>query len=173
MNEYFEELDTIEGMEQTHSGDVDMPENVMLLDNLEQEQQDFDEDEEFSEEEVESFLENINLEDSNNPLSFDEMMPKQVVHTGVKYQQKENIVTPHYLILREWVERTPSVCHYKDCLYDGAKAIGFKNWHKVPKNKQKIALAALDKHTQQKHKFRGTDLIDKAEIPTSWLSPTL
>lgn len=173
MKEFYEEIDTIEGMEHTHSGDVDMPDNVALLENLDQVDYVDDEEEEYSEDDIESFLENVNFESSDNRLSFDEMMPATVVETGIKFQQKENIVTPHYLVIRELVERTPSVCHYKDCLYDGAKAIGFKNWHKVPKSKQKIALAALQKHNVQKHKFRNNELIDKAEIPSSWLSPTL
>lgn len=175
MNDFYAEMEVEEGMEKTYSGDVDTPDNVMLLEDLSSEEEPFDEDDEYSEEDIDAFLENVNFEDNSdvNGLSFDDMMPKKVVDTGIKYQQKENIVTPHYLVIRELVERTPSVCPYKDCLYDGAKAIKYKNWHKVPESKRKIALAALDRHNQLKHKFRNNELIDKSEIPTSWLSPTL
>jgi hypothetical protein len=172
MKEFYEELDTVEGMESTYSGDVDMPENVPLIENLEADEFSSDEDE-YSEEEIEAFLEGIDVETSKNQMSFDEMMPAKIVETGIKFQQKENIVTPHYLVLRELVEKTPSVCPYKDCFYDGAQAIGHKNWRKTPEGRKKIALLALQKHAQQKHKFRGNELIDKAEIPTHFLSPTL
>lgn len=173
MNDFFDEMDTIKGMEKTYSDAVDYPEDTPLI------EEDLsttfeDEEEEYNEEDLEMFLENVNFEDSNTNLSFDEMMPSAPKQeTGIKCQLKENIVQPHFLVLREWAERTPSVCPYKDCFYDGSKAIGFKKWDKVPEKKKRIALAALEKHTQLKHKFRDTDIVDKAQIPTSWLSPTL
>ena len=172
MNNFFEEMDAIEGMEKTYTDAVDYPEDTPLIEeglSVESE-----EDEEYTEEDLEMFLENVSFESSNTNLSFDEMMPQQPkAETGIKCQLKENIVQPHFLTLREWVERSPSVCPYKDCFYDGSKAIGFKKWDKVTEKKKKIALAALEKHTQLKHKFRDTDIVDKAQIPTSWLSPTL
>lgn len=169
MNEFFEEMDTVKGMESTYTDAVDYPKDVPLIEELNLES---DEEEEYSDEELEMYLENVDFEKSKTSLSFDEMMPAAPKEeSGIKCQLKENIVQPHYLILREFVERTPSVCSYRDCFYDGAEAIGFKKWSKVPERKRKIALAALERHTQLKHKFRDTDIVDKAQIPTSWLSP--
>jgi hypothetical protein len=174
MKEFFNEMDAVEGMESIYSGDVDMPGDVPLIENLSLDEDDgFSDEEEYTEEEIEAFLENVDTEGTGSKMSFDEMMPQKFVETGIKFQQKENIVTPHYLVIRELVEKTPSVCHYKDCMYDSAKAIGYKNWHRVPKSRQRIALAALQKHNQDRHKFRNNELIDKSEIPTHYLSPTL
>jgi len=171
VDDFFEEMETVRAMEATYSGDVDMPEDVPLI---EQSYELSEEEDVFDDEEVEAYLENVNFEDSKlDGLSFDDLVPKNVPESGVKCQLKENIVQPHFLVLREFVERTPSVCVYRDCFYDGAKAIKFKNWHKVPVNKRKIALIALERHVQLRHKFRDTDIVDKAHIPTSWLSPTI
>lgn len=167
MNEFFEEMETIEGMEKTYTDAVDYPDEVPLIEELLVE-----EEEDYTEDEINAFLENINLESSNNPLSFDEMMPKPVQETGISYQRKENVVTPHYLVLREYVKQAPSVCTYRDCFYDGARAIGFKNWEKTPEKRKKIALAALEQHNQKKHRFDDTDIIDEANIPKFWMSPS-
>jgi hypothetical protein len=163
MKNVLQELEAEEGMEATYSGDVDMPDNVVLI------EEDY---EDYSDEEVDMFLENVNFEESKNSMSFDEMMPKIVEPVGIPYQRKEKIVTPHFLILRENVKQSPSVCTYRDCMYDAAQAIGFKNWEKIPNGKKKIALAALEKHTEVKHKYVDSDIIDEAQIPTHWLSPT-
>lgn len=167
MNQFYEELDTIEGMEKTHSGDVDMPDNVPLIEEFEEEDE---EEVEYSEEELEIFLQNINLDDSKTNLSFDDMMPQQVAPVGVPYQLKERVVTPHFLVLREYKKKSPSVCNYRDCVYCGAEAIGYKDWDATPEKKRKIALAALTRHVQNKHKFKDTDIIDESQIPTNWLS---
>lgn len=171
LDELYESEEAEQGMRKTYTDATDYPEDVPLIDEDEEEVQ--FEDDEYSEEEMEMFLENINFENSNNSQSFDEMMPQKKADSGIMCQLKENTVQPHYLVLREWVERSPSVCQYKDCFYDGSRAVGFKKWDKVPEKKRKIALAALERHIQLKHKFRDTDMIDKAQIPTSWMSPTL
>ncbi len=173
MKQLYDELDTVEGMEKTYTSNVDYPEDVPVLEEFSEEDP-IEDEEEYSEEEISLFLENVDFKDSKdkNGLSFDDMMPKRVTDTGVKMQLKENTVTPHFLVLREHVERTPSVCNYRDCFYDGAKAIKYKNWHKVPEGKKKIALRALEIHVNNEHKFQDTDIIDKSQIPTSYLSPT-
>lgn len=172
MNDFFEEMDTVKGIQKTYTDATDYPENVPLLEDFDSKEE--IEDDELSDEELEMYLENVDFEKSKTPLSFDEMMPAAPKEqSGIMCQLKENIVQPHFLVLREFVERTPSVCPYKDCFYDGAEAIGHKNWNKVPEKRKKIALAALERHTQRKHKFRDTDIVDKAQIPTSWISPTI
>lgn len=179
MNQFMEEFEVEKGMEKTYSGDVDITDDIPLIEEDYNgiEEQVFsdleEEEEEYSEDEISMFLENVNFEESKTNLSFDEMMPSVVPESGIKYQRKEKVVTPHFLVLRENVKRTPSVCPYRDCMYDGAQAISFKNWDKTPASKRRIALAALERHTQIKHKFQDSDIIDEAQIPTSWLSPTI
>jgi hypothetical protein len=170
MDEFWEEMDTVKGMEATHSGDVDMPEDVMLL---EEDYPDEQEEEEYSEEEIEAFLDNVSLDDTPTNLSFDDMMPKRIKKTGITYQQKEKTITPHYLVLRKLTKQSPTVCTYKDCFFDAAQAIGYKDYSKLPEKKRRIAAIALERHTQEKHKFTTNDIVDEAEIPSSWLSPTL
>ena len=172
MNEYFQEMDTVQGMNATYSGDVDMPDGVLLTeDELSPDIETYEDD--YSEEELEVILQNVNFEDSRTNLSFDEINPVIPEESGVKYQRKERVIQPHYLIIRENVKKTPSVCSYRDCMYDGAQALGFKNWDKTPDSKRRVAIAALDKHTQLKHKFQDSDIIDESQIPKSWLSPTI
>ena len=172
MNEFFEEMEVADGMKKTYTDATDYPEDTPLIENLFGE--DVEEEEEYTEEELEMFLQNVDFKNSKTSHSFDEIAPaKPKAEMGIPCQLKENVVQPHFLTLREWKERSPSVCPYRTCFYDGSEAIGYKDWNKVPEGKRKIALAALKRHNQNEHKFRDTDIIDKAQIPTSWLSPTL
>lgn len=171
MQQVLDEIGTVKGFSTTYSGDVDYPDDVPFIEDLSNPVS--DENEELNEEELEAFLENIDFQRSDTGLSFDDMMPKPVIKTGVTYQRKENVVTPHFLVLRDLVKKTPSVCIYRDCFYDGAKAIGYKNWDKTPESKRRIALMVLERHVKMEHKFRDTDIIDEAQIPSSWLSSTM
>lgn len=169
MDEFLKEMETAEAIERTYTDAVDYPPDSPLI---EQSVEEFEEPDEYTEEELEAFFGKIDLDESNaiSQLSFDEMMPARTEKTGVLVQRKENKIS-NLLILRDLTELTPSVCKLTHCSYDAARAAGFKKWDNVPQRKQKLVLQILQQHIDKKHKYVDDTIIDKADVPTSWLAP--
>lgn len=183
MDEVFQAMDIKEEMEHVKSSDVDVLDETPLIeesfieedDEIGQEDYGFQaelEEDEYSQSEMDAFLENVNLEDDKTHLSFDRMMPAKVTKTGVQFQRKERKLHT-LLVLRDLVELTPSTCKFVHCLYDSSKSCGFGKWTKVPESKKKLVLQVLQQHVDAKHKFVDDTVIDEAEIPQSWLSSTM
>lgn len=133
-----------------------------------------EEQEEYTEAEIESLLSRINLADSdNNKLSFDELMPKKKKKTGIGVQRKEKKVH-HLLVLRDLVVMHPSVCKLQHCKFDAAKAIGYKKkgWPSVPPSKHKLVMRVLEEHVQSQHQHVDDTFMDLADVPQAWLTPS-
>lgn len=160
-----------EDFSKTYSGDENYQEDAVLLESPVDLSIPDQEEEEYSEEEMNAFMETISLDSDSNQLSFDEMFPTKKEKTGVLVQLKETKGS-HYLVLRNAVVLTPSVCRKITCSYDASKAAGFKEWDKVPNDKKKLVLAILQRHDESKHKFVDNTIMDKSEMSGAWLSPT-
>lgn len=201
--EFIAALEVDDDLNQTFSSDVDYSEDMPLFEeNEENEEQQgleevefsFDEDEEpadslesvglsmgeaeeeqeeYTEAEIEALVSRIDLADSdNNKLSFDDLMPKKKKKTGITVQRKEKKVH-NLLVLRDLVVMHPSVCDKDFCKYDAAKAIGYKRrgWPDVPVSKQKLVLRVLEEH-KQTHKFVDNTVMDLSDVPQAWLTPS-
>lgn len=198
--EFIAAMETDDDLNQTFSSDVDYPDDMPLIEENEEDDEQgleeiefsFDEDEEiadsvesldlalgqveeeqeeYTEEEIEALVSRIDLADSdNNKLSFDELMPKKKKKTGITVQRKEKKVH-NLLVLRALVVMHPSVCDRDFCKYDAAKAIGYKKrgWPDVPAGKQKLVLRVLEEH-KQTHKFVDNTTMDLADVPQAWLT---
>lgn len=167
MDEFFESMEVAEELGKTYSSDVDFSEDAPLI---EPGYLPIDDTEElYSEDEISAFLENINLEDDKTGLSFDQMMPKTLEKSGVQYQRKERKMN-HFLVIRDLVKITPSVCTSSDCTYDAAKACGFSEWDKVSEGKKRLVATVLEQHRERKHKFVDDTIIDAVDYPGKWLS---
>lgn len=171
-------LDSLK-MEDTFNSDINTQADVPLLEEISHtlDQDDaleysVDSEEEYTEDEIESLLQNIDFSADNTGLSFDQLMPAKKEPTGVTYQRKEKKVS-HFLVIRDLVELTPSVCDKPTCKYDAAKACGLREWSKVPANKRRLVLMALDRHKETAHKFVDDSIVDASELPQSWLSSVL
>ncbi len=200
--EFIAAMETDDDLNQTFSSDVDYPDDMPLIEENEEDDEqgleeiefNFDDDEEitnsvesldlsmgeveeeqeeYTEEEIEALVSRIDLADSdNNKLSFDDLMPKKKKKTGIVVQRKEKKVH-NLLILRDLVVMHPSVCDRDFCKYDAAKAIGYKKrgWPDVPSGKQKLVLRVLEEH-KQTHKFVDNTTMDLADVPQAWLTPS-
>lgn len=200
--EFISSMETDDDLNQTFSSDVDYPDDMPLIEENEEDDEQgleeiefsFDEEEEiadsvesldlsmgeaeeeqeeYTEEEIESLLSRIDLADSdNNKLSFDDLMPKKKKKTGISVQRKEKKVH-NLLVLRDLVVMHPSVCDKDFCKFDAAKAIGYKKrgWPDVPASKHKLVLRVLEEH-KQTHKFVDNTTMDLADVPQAWLTPS-
>lgn len=199
IQEFIETMEVDDELHQTFSGDVDYSEDRVLIEDLGEEEYDFsdftfddveeteeefiapsDEPEEESEEELEEYTEDeiqallarLDLADSDkNKFSFDALMPKKKKKTGIQIQRKEKKVH-HFLVLRDMVRMTPSVCKRPDCKFDSAKALGWKKrgWDDVPVGKQSLVLRILEEHMQSEHIFTDDSIIDLSDMPQAWLN---
>lgn len=200
--EFMAAMETDDDLNQTFSSDVDYPDDMPLFEENEEYEQgleeiDFsfeegeeptqslesldislgdveEEQEEYTEDEIESLLSRIDLANSdNNKLSFDELMPKKKKKTGIGVQRKEKKVH-HLLVLRDLVVMYPSVCKLQHCKFDAAKAIGYKKrgWPDVPASKHKLIARVLEEHVQDQHQHVDDTFMDLADVPQAWLTPS-
>jgi hypothetical protein len=201
--EFIAAMETDDDLNQTFSSDVDYPDDMPLIEETEEDDElgleevefDFDEDdepansveslnlsmgeieeeqEEYTEGEIESLISRLDLADSdNNKLSFDELMPKKKKKTGIGVQRKEKKVH-HLLVIRDLVVMYPSVCKQGHCKFDAAKAIGYKKkgWPSVPASKHKLVMRVLEEHVQTQHQHVDDTFMDLADVPQAWLTPS-
>ena len=200
--EFIAALEVDDDLNQTFSSDVDYPDDMPLIEEREEEYEqgleevefNFDEDkepsdsleslglsmgeieeeeEEYTEAEIEALISRIDLADSDsNKLSFDDLMPKKKKKTGITVQRKEKKVH-NLLVLRDLVVMHPSVCDKDFCKYDAAKALGYKKkgWPSVPPSKHKLVMRILEEH-KQTHKFVDNTVMDLSDVPQAWLTPS-
>jgi hypothetical protein len=202
--EFIAAMETDDDLNQTFSSDVDYPDDMPLIEEIEDDDEQsleevefsFDEDEEpasslesldlsmgqieeeeqeeYTEGEIESLLSRIDLANSdNNKLSFDDLMPKKKKKTGIGVQRKEKKVH-HLLVIRDLVVMHPSVCKLQHCKFDAAKAIGYKKrgWPDVPASKHKLVMRVLEEHVQTQHQHVDDTFMDLADVPQAWLTPS-
>lgn len=199
--EFIAAMETDDDLNQTFSSDVDYSDDMPLIEEIKEDDEqgfeeiefsfnedevpsdslesldlsmgEIEEEEEYTESEIEALISRIDLADSdNNKLSFDDLMPKKKKNTGIVVQRKEKKVH-NLLILRDLVIMYPSVCDKDFCKYDAAKAIGYKKrgWPDVPISKQKLVLRILQEH-KQTHKFIDNTIMDLSDVPQAWLTPS-
>lgn len=195
-------MDSLE-MEQTFNSAVDYPDDRPILeepeedfdtdeflrveDNLDDDLSEAEERSDIDDAQIESIISRVDLSDvQRQSMSFDDLMPKKVVRTGVINQRKEKKFQQGLLVIREAFILTPSVCKRTDCMFDAAQALGFKKakdtkekgriirrgtfWESVPEGKKKLVLTALKQHVVERHTHHDESMFDEADRPTSWLT---
>jgi hypothetical protein len=184
--------------EEEEYDDLEAQDLLQAEDTLDTDLQQAEQESDLDDDQIETLISRVDMNDVvRATMSFDDLVPKKKPRTGVINQRKEKKYQHGLLVIREAVTLTPASCKRTDCMYDAARACGFKKdkdtvetklnkvtglktrkilkrgtfWDSVPQGKRKLVLSALKKHVTEKHTHQDESMFDEADRPASWLTP--